>query len=192
MLWSVLVCYGVLWFGMVFYGLLRPPAQIVLAALLPQVCHQLRDNTQPPVNPVPLLQAVNACLPPANRFNPGQSECSVELLFNLLEQLPLLPGHITTYMERGTCPLCRQVVEQVRLTFALMLPLLFLLQDSDPVHGNMWGMQPSLGRALVPRGQREQPASLSAILDNHLADPTNSQVLCGTQGCQGYGQVSKY
>ena len=82
--------------------------------MVQQMCDDSRDPTLV-LDPMPLLRALNLCLPRADRFPVGQSSCLVEALTQLLEQLPLLAGQVTTFQEQAQCGLCGQVVEQVGL-----------------------------------------------------------------------------
>ena len=77
------------------------------------MCQDSRNPALPLQNTVPLLVALNACLPRAERFDPEESSCSVELLTSLLEQLPVIPDHLVTHRERGQCANCAGQWEQV-------------------------------------------------------------------------------
>ena len=77
------------------------------------MCQDSRNPALPLQTTLPLLTALNACLPPVARFDPRQSSCSVELLTSLLEQLPVVPDHVTTHRERGQCAHCGGQWEQV-------------------------------------------------------------------------------
>lgn len=164
--------------------------QAALTARVIQMCQDSRDNTLPRLCPLPLLRALNACLPQDQRFDERRSGCTVEVLIHLLEQLAVMPGHIVTHRERGTCNQCGAVWEQVIVpTTSLLLTLMF--QDPDPITGNLWCLQVALPRVTLARGQRDQPVLLSPLLMNHLAAPASyGRQTCQTQGCGNHGQVT--
>ena len=164
--------------------------QAALTARVIQMCRDSRDNTLPRLCPLPLLRDLNACLTQDQRFDERRSGCTVELLIHLLEQLAIMPGHIVTHRERGTCNQCGTVWEQVNVsTTSLLLRLMF--QDPDPIAGNLWCLQVALPRVTLARGQRDQPVPLSPLLMAHLAVPANyGRQTCQTQGCVNHGQVT--
>ena len=77
------------------------------------MCQDSRNPGLPLQNTVPLLNALNACLPRGDRFDPRQGSCAVELLVTLLEELPLTPGQLVTHLERGECATCLGHWDQV-------------------------------------------------------------------------------
>jgi hypothetical protein len=164
--------------------------QAALTARVVQMCQDSRDNTLPRLCPLPLLRDLNACLPHNQRFDERRTGCTVELLIHVLEQLAVMPGHIVTHRERGTCNQCRTVWEQVDVpTTSLLLRLMF--QDPDPIAGNLWCLQVALPRVTLARGQRDQLVPLSPLLMAHLAVPANyGRQTCQTQGCVNHGQVT--
>ena len=87
--------------------------QTALVTRVQGLCAALRDNTQPRRDTILLLQDLNACLPVVDRLNPAVSSCMVECLSHLLEQLPVLPGHVVTHLRRGQCGACGGQWDQV-------------------------------------------------------------------------------
>ena len=75
------------------------------------VCGERRDPAQPPVDPMPMIGAVNGVT--NNRFNAAVAECAVNFLQSLLENISLLPQYLTCHDEVGTCLLCQQPYRQV-------------------------------------------------------------------------------
>ena len=73
-----------------------------------QLCGDRRDPAQPPLSPLPLLQAVNRMT--GNRFDP---ECAVFFLESVLENVDLLQQYLTSFEEAGSCVLCGQAYRQV-------------------------------------------------------------------------------
>ena len=90
-----------------------PATQAALVRVVQQTCQDSRNPGLPLQNTLPLLNALNACLPRADRFDPRQGSCAVELLVTLLEELPLIPGQLVTHLERGECGTCRAHWDQV-------------------------------------------------------------------------------
>ena len=90
-----------------------PATQAALVRVVQQTCQDSRDPALPLQNTVPLLNALNACLPRVDRFDIQQGGCTVELLVSLFEQLPVLPGQLVTHQERGECGLCNGQWDQV-------------------------------------------------------------------------------
>ena len=90
-----------------------PATQAALVGVVQQMCQDSRNVALPIQNTLPLLNALNACLPRVDRFDPLQGSCSVELLVSLLEQLPVIPGHLVTHQERGECAICLGRWDQV-------------------------------------------------------------------------------
>ncbi len=82
------------------------------------MCAEREDPTNPPVNPQPLVAAVNGVATPSPaqpRFDPHQNECAVEFTRVLLDSLELQPGHLHTYQEEGVCVMCGNQYIQVML-----------------------------------------------------------------------------
>jgi len=91
----------------------RPAPQAALSQLVCTMCQDSRDNTLPPQDALPLITALNRCVARVDRFPERASACSIELLTHLLDQLDVMPGQLTTHLERGSCGRCNQVFEQV-------------------------------------------------------------------------------
>ena len=87
--------------------------QAVLVARVRGLCVALRDNTLPRSDTLLLLRDLNACLAVPERLDPGVSSCMVECLTHLLEELPVLAGHVVTHQRRGQCGACGGQLDQV-------------------------------------------------------------------------------
>ena len=72
-----------------------------------------RGNTLPRSDTLLLLQDLNACLAIPARLDPGVNSCVVECLTHLLDQLPVLGGHVVTHQSRGQCGACGGQWDQV-------------------------------------------------------------------------------
>jgi hypothetical protein len=82
------------------------------------VCTERENLANPPVDPQPLVVAVNGVVTPAPaqpRFDPQQNECAVEFTRILLDSLELQPGHLKSYQEEGVCLMCDNPYIQVML-----------------------------------------------------------------------------
>jgi hypothetical protein len=77
------------------------------------VCGLLRLRQGPMPGPTAIITALNACLQPQWRFPNGVPHCSMEFVLRLLQEFPIVPGHLVQYEERAVCPLCRQPMQQV-------------------------------------------------------------------------------
>lgn len=84
----------------------RTPAEMALVGVLGQMCVARRDPRNGPVNPVPLIAAVNACFAQPMFGNNGQGECAGDFLTSLLSHLDLQPGYLVHNLEDGVCQVC--------------------------------------------------------------------------------------
>ena len=85
------------------------------------------DGTSPHVDLIPLVMAVNLCLPAQNQFTIGRQQCAGEFLSSLLGSLQLRP-HFSTFQEEALCVVCgtTQTTNLPNSTnpFLLVLPVL--------------------------------------------------------------------
>lgn len=84
----------------------RDAPHIALDVTLHQQCGQRRDPTRGPLRPTPLLQALNACVGPQDRFLEDQPQDAAEFLATLLAELAVEPGFLVEHEEVGLCQLC--------------------------------------------------------------------------------------
>ena len=63
------------------------------------------NGTTPHTDLVPLVMALNMCLPPQNMFNVGQQQCAGEFLSRMHSSLNIRP-HFSTFLAEATCPIC--------------------------------------------------------------------------------------
>lgn len=108
----------------------QSPMEMNLTNLLTQVL----SGTSPNSDLVPLVMAVNMCLPTQHMFTLGQQQCAGEFLSSLLNSLQLRP-FFSTFLEEAICPLCRTTqssnLPNSTTPFLLVIPVLI---SSVPVN----------------------------------------------------------
>ena len=85
----------------------------------------MNPTTFTPFDLIPVVNALNICLPQQNMFNVGNQQCAGEFLDSLLSSLTLGP-YISSFEEIGICPLCNTPQLSTFNTnsqFLLLLPL---------------------------------------------------------------------
>ena len=100
---------------------LRSAAQAALDLLVQQMGRDYRNPNIPPFHTEPLVQAYNACVPPALQLPLGQPHDAVEFLAGggqaghggLLGELRLAPHYLLSFMQEGTCNQCGHDYQQV-------------------------------------------------------------------------------
>ena len=78
---------------------------------LVRLCGLRRDPSQPPLDPLPMVAAVNGVT--NNAFQPQVPECALEFLGAVLDNLELLPQFLQSYQEVGDCVFCQAPYRQV-------------------------------------------------------------------------------
>ena len=92
-------------------GLLNWVPAITCYQEFQRICGLRRDPTQPPLDPLPMVAAVNGLT--NNAFNPNAPECALEFIFAVLDNLELVPRYLATYEEVGDCVMCQAPYRQV-------------------------------------------------------------------------------
>ena len=84
-------------------------------------------RSSPHTDLVPLVMALNMCLPPQNMFNIGQQQCAGEFLSSLFASLTIRP-HFSTFLAEAVCPVCNSSqtsnLPNSITPFLLVIPLL--------------------------------------------------------------------
>ena len=89
----------------------KSSALLHLCQELVRLCGLRRDPSQPPLDPLPMVAAVNGVT--NNAFQPQVPECALEFLGAVLDNLELLPQFLQSYQEVGDCVLCQAPYRQV-------------------------------------------------------------------------------
>lgn len=82
----------------------QTPHEMNLSNLLTHIL----NGTAPSPDLVPLVMALNLCLPPQNFFTIGRMECAAEFLASLFSSISLGP-HFSTFESQAICPVCSAV-----------------------------------------------------------------------------------
>ena len=93
----------------------RGPEHTALDVQLRALCVARRNPVQPPLSPLPLLQALNPCLVLSGQyqFNNVVGWDAAEFLSSLLGELAILPGFLVETLEEGVCQVCGNPSQQV-------------------------------------------------------------------------------
>ena len=104
--------------------------QSELFTRLHELCEQRRDPNIPALSPQPLVDAVNKLN--KQQFNIKNSECALDFMNSILQNIDLEPGYLANHSEVGTCIFCGQEVAQIsdlhQNWISLTLP-----NDDEPV-----------------------------------------------------------
>ena len=87
------------------------PQYANLHRVLEEVGNRRRDPSTPPVDPISVIEAVNAVTP--NQWKVDISESATDFLESVLDSVELLPQSLTTFQEVGTCGYCSRNYTQV-------------------------------------------------------------------------------
>ena len=137
------------------------PTQQNLTNLLAQILTPTPVQLTSRFHLVPLVMALNLCLPPPNRFDIGRQACAGEFLDLLLSNLQLRP-YMSRFEEVGLCPICN--LSQISAIPNTTTPFLLLI----PIHGQLQGH-----------------VELSTEVITLLNQPLNS-VTCQNSSCAAY------
>ena len=85
----------------------------VILQELQRICGLRRDPAQPPLDPTPLVDALNLCSNQNIQFDVLVPECALEFMNQMLDNLELLPQYMSTYHEVGDCAICGAHYRQV-------------------------------------------------------------------------------
>ena len=80
---------------------------------LQRICGLRRDPLQPPLDPTPLVDALNLCLNDQNQFDIRVPECAMEFMSQILDNIEILLHYIATHYEVGDCVVCGSHYRQV-------------------------------------------------------------------------------
>ena len=80
---------------------------------LQRICGLRRDPLQPPLDPTPLVDALNLCLNDQSQFDIRVPECAMEFMSQILDNIEILPQYIATHYEVGDCLVCGSHYRQV-------------------------------------------------------------------------------
>ena len=138
----------------------RDAPHIALDVTLLQQCGQRRDPTRGPIRPSPLLQALNACVGPQERFVENQPQDAAEFLATLLAQLAVEPGFLVEHEEVGLCQLCGNNYAQPYVQSQLLF-------------------------CRVP--QQPQPVDVGMLVEATRQDPLQPGLMCHNPMCAGRG-----
>ena len=113
---------------------------------------------------LPLINALNLCLPAPNMFTIGRQECAGEFLDALFENINLT-SHISSFQEIAICPDCN--VPQTAALPTTRSPLMLLLPLNDSSHA---------------------PAVLAPLIRREMSQPTLplNSTACPTSGCPNF------
>ena len=93
----------------------RGPEHAALDGQLRALCAARRNPLQPPLSPLPLLQALNPCLALSGQFqfNNLVGWDAASFLSSLLGELAIVPGFLVETLEEGVCQVCGNPSQQV-------------------------------------------------------------------------------
>ena len=96
-------------------GAVRGPEHAALDAVLANLCGQRRNPRQLPFSPVPVMQALNACLQLNGQYQYtiAQGWDAASFLSSLLGELAVAPGFLVETLEEGVCQQCGNASQQV-------------------------------------------------------------------------------